>query len=71
MVDVKDINIDIITDSIVSNFIRGLKKSFNGKDYLRELNKCKVCNKPAFTNICLYCKTKQDYEKKEKEDKRN
>ena len=56
---------------MIYNFIRGLKKSFSGKDYLRDINQCKICGKPSFTNICLYCKTKQDYEKKEKEDKRN
>jgi len=71
MVDVKDKDVDIVTDSIVSNFIRGLKKSFSGKSYLRELNECKLCGKPSFTNICLYCKTQQDYEESEKKDKRN
>tara|TARA_R110002051_G_scaffold2342_2_gene12320 strand:- start:14 stop:187 length:174 start_codon:yes stop_codon:yes gene_type:complete len=52
-------------------FIDGLKKSFSGKDHLRNINKCKVCNKPAFTNICLYCKTEQDYDKSQENGRDN
>lgn len=47
--------------SIITNFINGLRKSFNGKDYLREINQCKACGKPAYTNVCLYCRTISDY----------
>ena len=35
--------------SIFSNFIKGLKKSFDGKDQLREINKCDICGKPSFS----------------------
>ena len=46
---------------IVSNFIKGLKKSFNGKDYLRDINKCDKCGKPSFFNSCLKCETDEAY----------
>jgi len=46
---------------IFTNFINGLKKSFSGKYYLRELNKCKSCGKPSFFSTCLKCETDQAY----------
>ena len=58
--------VDSITNSFF-NFVNGLKKSFSGKDYLRNINQCNICGKPSFTNTCLYCKTKQDYEDKKNE----
>ena len=37
---------------ILTNFIKGLKKSFSGKDYLREINQCdKNDTKATFFNI--------------------
>ena len=46
---------------MVSNFIKGLKKSFNGRDYLREINQCNKCGKPSFFNSCLMCETNEAY----------
>ena len=47
--------------NILTNFINGLRKSFNGRDYLREINQCKSCGKPSFFNSCLKCETDQAY----------
>ena len=47
--------------SILTRFFNGLKKSFDGKDYLREINKCEICYEPSYTNICGYCRTKSHY----------
>tara|TARA_R100000406_G_scaffold92764_1_gene82129 strand:- start:293 stop:466 length:174 start_codon:yes stop_codon:yes gene_type:complete len=41
--------------SIFTNFIKGLKKSFDGKDYLRDINRCKECGNPSFFATCLKC----------------
>ena len=46
---------------MVSNFIKGLKKSFNGRDYLREINQCNKCGKPSFFSSCLKCETDEAY----------
>jgi len=56
--------------SIITNFINGLKKSFNGKDYLRDINQCEICGRPSFMPTCLYCSTKAAYRKSEEESKR-
>ena len=45
----------------IHNFIGGLKKSFSGKDYLREINQCDKCGKPSFFNSCLKCETEEAY----------
>lgn len=45
----------------LSNFIRGLRKSFNGKDYLRDINQCDKCGKPSFFGTCLKCETDEAY----------
>ena len=47
--------------SIFTNFINGLKKSFSGKDYLRDINRCKICYKPSFFSTCLKCETDDAY----------
>jgi hypothetical protein len=47
--------------SIFSNFIKGLKKSFSGKDYLREINQCDKCGNPSFFGTCLKCETDEAY----------
>jgi len=40
------------------NFCRGLKKSFSGDDYLRNINQCSKCGKPSFFGTtCLQCET--------------
>lgn len=43
------------------NFVRGLQKSFSGKDYLRDINQCKACGKPSFFASCLKCETDDAY----------
>ena len=45
----------------IHNFIGGLKKSFSGKDYLREINQCDKCGKPSFFNSCLKCEVDDVY----------
>lgn len=44
------------------NFLKQLKKSFDGKDYLREINQCNICGKPSFFDSCLACETSDAYE---------
>ena len=42
----------------IRNFCRGLKKSFSGEDYLRNINHCTKCGKASFFgNTCLQCET--------------
>ena len=48
------------------NFLKQLKKSFDGKDYLREINQCHYCGKPSFFSTCLMCETNDAYEGWEK-----
>ena len=47
--------------NIISNFIIGLKKSFDGKDYLRNISQCDTCGKPSFFDSCLKCETDDAY----------
>ena len=47
--------------SIFTNFINGLKKSFDGKDHLRQINNCKSCGKPSFFSTCLKCEMDETY----------
>lgn len=54
--------------TIFTNFIDGLKKSFSGKQYLRDLNKCERCGKPSFFKWCLYCETEFRYKDDAKND---
>tara|TARA_R110000765_G_scaffold274044_1_gene372672 strand:- start:223 stop:387 length:165 start_codon:yes stop_codon:yes gene_type:complete len=49
--------------NIFTNFVKGLKKSFNGKDCLREIYQCGFCGKPSFANICQVCETELSYRK--------
>jgi hypothetical protein len=42
-------------------FYSGLKKSFSGKDYLRDINECDKCGKPSFFSSCLKCETDEAY----------
>lgn len=46
---------------IWDGFIKGLKKSFSGKDYLREPNVCVECSLPAFGSRCQFCILKKLY----------
>jgi len=50
--------------SFIANFIRGLKKSFDGKDYLREIHQCYSCGKPSWSNQCQICELKDVYDGK-------
>jgi hypothetical protein len=52
--------------SIFSNFIKGLKKSFDGKDHLREINKCDICGKPSFSKWCQWCELEFKYRSQRK-----
>jgi hypothetical protein len=42
-------------------FIDGLKKSFSGKTFTRELNTCSKCSKPSFFSTCLKCEVDEAY----------
>lgn len=46
---------------IFKNFINGLKKSFDGKDHLRKLNKCYMCGESSFMHHCLKCEMDEAY----------
>ena len=46
---------------LIRNFINGLKKSFSGKDFLREINQCDKCGNPSFFDSCLKCETDDAY----------
>ena len=51
---------------IFDNFIKGLKKSFDGKEHLREINTCRRCNKPCFFDSCLKCEVDDVYKEHNK-----
>lgn len=46
---------------VIKEFINGLRKSFSGKDYLRDINQCDKCGKPSFFGTCLKCETDEAY----------
>ena len=46
---------------MIRGFIEGLKKSFSGKNYLREINTCRRCDKPCFFDSCLKCEVDEAY----------
>ena len=50
----------IIND--MKSFVNGLKKSFSGRDYLRDICQCDKCGKPSFSTTCLYCETVRSYD---------
>ena len=56
--------------SILTNFINGLRKSFDGKDYLRNIPQCDQCGKPSFCVTCQYCETTDAYRRSNKKDER-
>lgn len=58
---VEEILLMVIKESI-RDFCRGLKKSFSGKDYLRNINQCYKCGKASFFgNTCLQCETENAF----------
>ena len=46
---------------LLSGFIKGLKKSFSGRDFLRDINQCDKCGSPSFFDSCLKCETDDAY----------
>ena len=46
---------------VIKEFINGLRKSFSGKDYLRDINQCDKCGRPSFFGTCLKCETDEAY----------
>ena len=56
--------------SILTNFINGLRKSFDGKDYLRNIPQCDQCGKPSFCVTCQFCETNDAYRRSNKKDVR-
>tara|TARA_B110000438_G_scaffold256023_1_gene263240 strand:- start:382 stop:615 length:234 start_codon:yes stop_codon:yes gene_type:complete len=46
---------------VIKEFINGLRKSFSGKDYLRDINQCDKCGKPSFFSSCLLCETEEAF----------
>ena len=57
--------------NVLTKFLNSLRKSFDGKDHLREINQCETCGRPAFTNVCGYCRTKSHYKISEEQYKRD
>ena len=53
----------------LGNFFKGLKKSFDGKDHLREIHQCELCGNPSWSLWCQWCELKANYEKSNKIDK--
>jgi hypothetical protein len=53
----KNINKNVM----IKDFINGLRKSFSGKDYLRDINQCTKCGKPSFFAKCLLCETEDEF----------
>jgi hypothetical protein len=54
--------------AIWTNFFAGLKKSFSGRDFLREINQCDKCGRPSFMYRCLKCETDEAYRGWNRED---
>jgi len=42
-------------------FIKGIKKSFDGKTYIRKLYKCNLCGKDSYMHTCLQCEIDDAY----------
>jgi hypothetical protein len=55
---------------LLEGFVKGLKKSFSGKDYLRNINQCEKCGKPSFFSTCLLCETDEAYRGWEKKNEK-
>ena len=46
---------------VLKEFINGLRKSFNGRDYLRDIYQCEKCGQPSFAKWCMVCEVEQRY----------
>ena len=55
---------------LLSGFLTGLKKSFSGRDFLRNVNQCVNCGKPSFFSTCLKCETDDAYKGWNKDNER-
>ena len=55
---------------MIKEFINGLRKSFSGKDYLRDINQCDKCGRPSFFATCLKCETDEAYRGWEKKNEK-
>ena len=60
-----------MVNNILRNFIKGLKKSFDGKDYLRNIPQCDECGKPSFCVTCQFCETANAYKKSKEQDSKS
>ena len=56
--------------NILRNFLKGLRKSFDGKDYLREVHRCKDCGEKSWSIQCQVCEMKDVYNGKYDKKKR-
>lgn len=54
-----------------NNFINGLRKSFSGKEYVRQISNCKNCGKPSFFDYCLKCEVDEAYKGYNKKNRDN
>ena len=52
-------------------FIDGLKKSFSGKDHLRNINKCSNSGDPSYSDLCLKCEVEDVYKKSQENGRDN
>ena len=50
--------------NVITKFINGLRKSFDGKDHLRDIYQCDTCGKPSWSNQCQICQLKDVYDGK-------
>jgi len=55
---------------LLSGFLNGLKKSFSGRDFLRDINQCEKCGKPSFFSSCLKCEVDDAYKGWNKQNER-
>ena len=46
---------------VLKEFINGLRKSFSGNDYLRDIHQCEKCGQPSFSKWCMVCEVEQRY----------
>lgn len=46
---------------LITVLIKGLKKSFDWKGYLKRINQCNNCGKPSFFDSCLKCEVDEAY----------
>ena len=51
----------VFKNVVLKEFINGLRKSFNGRDYLRDIHQCEKCGQPSFSKWCMVCEVEQRY----------